>query len=562
MYKIALILGIFFIGTSLIAQYDGNIRIDQSRIPELPQTHPSTIAVNPTAIPVPTPPDLPTNSEVGPRDTFENRLVFFVPGFGGVRDRWTRAAEATEIGAGSNFPGRQCNASLIEYVQNGTLFSGVNEVADAIRILSNGHDQTTEEKMGNFLIGHSQGGIVANDLAYYDTCDDSPQAPGLYGGIVTVNSSLNGAEIMRSRNVGDIEDLANRVCNVFIEDLLANVPDLILRFLPIDDQGNISNSGDLANLCDLLRTDYSDSGEIERKSLLNMLFGGLSQNIGNDYLPGAAVINAINECPRSGIQKIAIYGIEPYTQVPGSIFLNPIFYRTVQHFFEDVNKENFGEANDDSKLAQKATASAIKALLQSILDGNKAEDWFNRYIYLISINRPVLAAIALKRHKEFLERKRRHFAVFQLYHDINDEWMLIIGAKGQDHQSVQTGTNHYCSCLINTGTDIRTIRVPVNSQSECTHPDAISCNYSSFPDYTLVTTFFEKESDGVVLAESAKHMTGDDVLSIRQSVPDFINNEIDTGSSHMQARNDRNLRYMLRELYDGNLGGWFYIKPN
>ena len=58
---------------------------------------------------------------------------------------------------------------------------------------------------------------------------------------------------------------------------------------------------------------------------------------------------------------------------------------------------------------------------------------------------------------------------------------------------------------------------------------------------------YEKQSDGIILAESAANMAGATVNenSLGFSKDDFVM----YGSIHMQMRNDRNLRIKLEKLY-------------
>jgi len=70
-------------------------------------------------------------------------------------------------------------------------------------------------------------------------------------------------------------------------------------------------------------------------------------------------------------------------------------------------------------------------------------------------------------------------------------------------------------------------------------------------------TLTYKESDGIVLAESAKELPE---ASHKIRIYPNENSPVDfeKGSSHMQVRNDEGLRIHLKNMFDGNYNKWFY----
>ncbi len=267
---------------------------------------------------------------------------------------------------------------------------------------------------------------------------------------------------------------------------------------------------------------------------------------------GSSIINQVNNCEAPDVAKVAFYGVEPYTQVSGSQFYNPIFYRTVQHFFTDVNWHDNWEANNDNELAVKMSG--------------KAEERFEKFRKLKTQSQILhwTGFFNVLQHwwaTEVREKAEANLDVYYLYHDMGDFWTNIIGANALVGDLVPAIV-HHCSCNISQGTSITNVEIEdVNSEDDCTHPNAVNCSYSVYQGTQVINLhWITKPSDGVVLEESAQHMTGATYPSQELMVlfnDTGIANEPNTGSSHMQARNDRNTRDALRALYDGEFGFFF-----
>ncbi len=134
------------------------------------------------------------------------RLVYFVHGLGGTAKAWSPVTTASESGV-PGFPARKLKAINSEY----TIFN--NSVDNAARALqtnylgANGDDQmaflgiapTEANRAKNFIIAHSQGGIVSRQLDRLYTTD-ALQYPRAFGGLVTFGTPHGGAQIVNNRD--------------------------------------------------------------------------------------------------------------------------------------------------------------------------------------------------------------------------------------------------------------------------------------------------------------------------------------------------------------------------
>jgi hypothetical protein len=77
------------------------------------------------------------------------------------------------------------------------------------------------------------------------------------------------------------------------------------------------------------------------------------------------------------------------------------------------------------------------------------------------------------------------------------------------------------------------------------------CNIYSYESTVYTYQWTSKPSDGVVLAESAMDVNGDN---------ETYGPQLLLSSSHMQARNNDAIRDKLTQLYDGAFGMFFYTE--
>ena len=126
----------------------------------------------------------------------------------------------------------------------------------------------------------------------------------------------------------------------------------------------------------------------------------------------------------------------------------------------------------------------------------------------------------------------------RLVQNLDEHWKTIIGAAGYDIE-----IEKYCVCYDNF-TEVS--RTKIADESECdTQPHGHNvCWIEEIAEKSRWT----KDSDGVVLAESAADLP----LATAPSGPIMM-----IKTSHMQMRNNSELKEKLTKLYDGFYELWF-----
>ncbi len=123
--------------------------------------------------------------------------------------------------------------------------------------------------------------------------------------------------------------------------------------------------------------------------------------------------------------------------------------------------------------------------------------------------------------------------------DADENWQAIIGAL--DVETITVNEEYSCQCNTPEGD---TYDYPITDPDNC--PD--NCELLA-GDPVNITIQVTKPNDGVVLKESASYMTG--------ATADPVKLE---NSSHMQMRNDEELKKKLTNLYNGSYGDFFFTE--
>ena len=275
-------------------------------------------------------PDPPT-----PFDTSEKRRIYFVHGLGGNATAWSKAALACEVGA-SGFPARKCETIRADYTSNtSTLYDAASAVRNGI-----GNQADIDRTRGildpsrAIVIAHSQGGVVMRELMHLDMVQPGSSGTGHstlyagmnYGGVVTVSSPLQGAQILNSRDKLLINQFAKDACNKLVEGPTSgNFLELLMTAF------GISKSG----ICNFVGG-----------TVLNTFFNDLRTGVTNEYTIGASTINTLNKDTLNqqyrDFHKMAFYAIEPQ---------NNILWRTANYLINSPNLPEYGYfgANNDWK---------------------------------------------------------------------------------------------------------------------------------------------------------------------------------------------------------------------
>lgn len=469
------------------------------------------------------------NPPAGPTTDFE-RHVFWVHGLKGTSGTWGRAAFISE----HNKPNVAFSARKLKSNENFTYtedaldlaVTNLEDVIEGVRGIQLGLTPI-EDPGQNFIIAHSQGGVVSRSFLNTELCyDNLPKSQLGYGGIVTFGTPNQGARIINNKTM--FVTMASDMCVSLGGGKIQEA--LTFNFLGFTFQTVV----DIQKLCDQF------SGIV-----VPLITEFETPNITNSYAVGASDLTAINNgCPANpdfvSFPKVAFYGVEP----PQNLML-----RTVLYFSQSPNESEYFQANDDNalitqfnllKLDYIAKAAEWKGHYEYAED--KKKYWCNNWVGYIPS--PItLPLYAIKCDYWTSEAKKKKL-VYDLYQNgvdwfdrFDDQYKAIIGSKG-----VTLTTKKYCVCKNEiTGQKTETL-ITLDSECESDPSSALIC----FLKNKITTTKWEKESDGVVLAESASN------IPFATAPPQKMVN-----SSHMQMRNDVNTKTSLNLIYGGDVGFFF-----
>ena len=474
------------------------------------QTNVSLVAPIPTELPV-TDGEVPINDGGYYHDG--ERIIYWLHGLSGNEDSWARASAATSIYGVDGYPARKIFSLNPTYTEF-DLQSAAWNLHQSCVTLGDPVDQAigNTDPKNNFIIAHSQGGLVARalDKMYWD---NNMEEDRRIGGIVTFGTAHQGALILN--NYDQIIDYADLICTELTigpvtEEILSN---FWLRFL-VSEQA-IQETADVA--C-----------EFFSHTVLPVALTAFQPNITQDYEVGAPDLEVLNNY-LPNIPTVAFYGVEQ----------EPILWRNIQYLgVDNPNDYDPFEADTDDKLVQSAAENTMKYLGKQLYwesTMSDLEEWGFPCGPLEWIFMSVLCSIWDTEYwvaysiADAWERGYHWFA------NANYEYKLMIGAIQFEYSP-----RMYCGCypqdddwVDDFNFNYFPITHPAQCPSECWMEEIIEIQPMAY------------ESDGVVLANSAAALPGANFVS-RMSQ-----------TSHMQMRNNSELKSGLNRLFEGEFGWYF-----
>lgn len=494
---------------------------------------------------IPSGPFVPPSVNNDPGGNWENppqddpRLVFWMHGLGGDKNAWADAAFASEHGAGGQFPARKLRSITdTEYDEDLTAMDAAffaDQKLSQYVALGGEPDQ-------NFVVAHSQGGIVTRAMAYLDHCFAGASEPN-FGGFVTFGTPNQGAMILNNASMFDelIGDLCTELTVGPEKELLNNLSRIEFKIIGIEAKIDFKLDeaiGDMASrvFCGILEDNFAP-----------LLRANQVPPICDDYRVGAPFLKEMNDCESQEfleLPKMAFYGVEP---------VEALLPRTMQWLMVNPNTEDFFEANDDGTLIAMWNENFFRY-------ADRVAHWQDRYdrAALAYDNNKCYTALRYYWQKciRFRTRKKENLAMVQAWqrgvdflNSMDDRYKLVIGAleinrtkkeecwTQEEIVSRGGGPSQYGPWVF----------------SHVMGPGAPLCgpkNPWDMNNYEVRTKILierkELPSDGVVLASSASDLPG------ATWVPQLCEN-----SSHMQMRNDRNTERHLNKLYGGEYHPFF-----
>ncbi len=500
----------------------------------------------------PPPPSNPPNAmpPVFPSD----RIVFWVHGLSAEPEFLSIIGDATEYQSPfstiPDYPDRKVTSLYPDYHENagGNMDGAATSLYNEIVSIGDPHCDANniEDKTINFVIGHSQGGLVARavDKIISEEGDDEDKR---FGGIVTFGTPHQGAKVLE--NIDDTGpnlavEFAQDACDVLpegpLEEALAELPFFIQLFI---DNPTLQETVD--GIC---------SNIVETS--IPMVLKSQTTGVTDDFHVGSPYLNALNEY-ESNIPMINFWGVED----------EPVAWRIASSYSLDNPDEEDAFEGDYDESVMNLVNDAIEHYQ------SKANEWYfisenysngvNICSFFNWIIDPVHCGIfqvidGIVGETDALAVRNAYIKGSHWLQNANNSFKTIIGA----YNYVELTTS-VCNCILvdNQGNFIDDVFPPAG----CIPPNPnIICDLTE----TIINAPVSKPSDGVVLVESASNLPGASFFCTTEEdfcldpdppsspTPNFACFDL-PGSNHGQMRNDSNTKFALKRLFDGEFGCYF-----
>ncbi|MDQ3142252.1 MAG: hypothetical protein M3Q56_08395 [Bacteroidota bacterium] len=492
----------------------------------------TTISIAPFGTAIPFIPNSPNQTGgFGAPTGDQDRAVFWLHGLDGDETSWAKAADASQHGVPA-FAARKIISMRPEYGEGAGLEAAAEDVRIEMEQWADHQRSIGIDPKNNFIIAHSQGGLVEQALLYKDFCFDPNFHGPAYGGVVSFGAGhkgamiLNNVEILKDWLKQGCSDLAAGPAEEFSNSFIGQIVGLF-----VEDKDNPLLPENITKNCETFVKEVSK-------------FLDLTKPITKDYhvpADGGSKLYDYESCiiaEAGNIAKVAFYGVEPHKDLP---------WRTLNwQVLKNSNDEDYFEANDDDELTMKINnfkdkykaEIALREIYTIILKGDydlpcSPVDW---------IFRPIECAIGTKKLDDNLDELEKYKTGLRWLNTSDDKWQEIIGAI-----VITKTTKHFCQCVDQYTNEEK---YEINDPSECDpRPEP---GKKCWPTKETYITKSYKESDGIVLAESASAMPGANHNPTSDPLRRMEN------SSHNQMRNDLNTKRKLNYLYNGKTNDFFY----
>lgn len=438
-------------------------------------------------------------------DLLTDRRVFFVHGLGGQGDEdgsvgisWSQASYFSDF----NY---MINSARPDYADI-SLAGAADELKGDLEMFDDADDRS-------FIIAHSQGGIVSRQVDYYYTTGALGTEPRTFGGIVTFGSPHQGALILNNRD--DLVNLLATGCSALTAGPVNETIDdnfwmnLFLDYF-------ISRSSFEDYFCNTFEN-----------NVVPYLFKDYYSGITESYMVGSPELATLNAFTPE-IPYVCFYGVET----------EPLMWNTLVHALPDHEPNNtmtygfepFG-ATDDTSLVH-----YIRNYTQTYLAKYVAYDMLADFEDAIGGGGfPAPGILGVIDGFDAPDLRDDYLEGYLWLVEANAAWRGIIGAD----EYVESSWT--CHCDNEHEMDLTTTEYTIEPGESCDDEwgDCITTI-----NYTLV----QKESDGIVLKESASECLGQIPGAHREM----------EGSNHFSMRNDSNTKIKLEDLYAGNNGLFFF----
>lgn len=453
------------------------------------------------------------------------KLIYWIHGLAGNEHSWNRVQAVTENQTGTQVPGypeRDVEGLALSYEghENLDIFQLGSYVNNQIEIWRTAIPRRdTLDVKRNFIIAHSQGGIVSRAMRYKNI-DDPFYNHQQFGAIATFGTPHGGAKIINSTvQNGDVQRWINEGCK-------ATAAATIRTFVNSKWWLDLLVSPSLSASLSSIACDGMD------KTVLPILVNSIRKPVGSDYAIGAPNLAKLDSMAQIDTLKVVtFYGEEQ----------EPVFWRTVHSmtFSKDtsiagniLSTDPFG-LNEDQELVDLINNKISNYSLMENFYSDIQDNIKSHLLYSILFN-------VLFDDNLFEDRIDEYHDARQWLSLANVNWKRFIGAR----RDTSFLDGYHCDCLIDSGGTngyvFKTYKVQtiqecnsIPARSRVIHP-------------IIVHNIIDEPSDGVVTVKSQNAYPG--ALSVRMK-----------NTNHMQQRNSLRTKECLIKLFQGRYGRKFKL---
>lgn len=486
-------------------------------------------------------------------------FVYWLHGLGGSSESWVNASLATEQGT-PGFPARKAICKLPEYnLDYANLKQAAFSLVDQSQFNADVELQNEKDRERNYMIAHSQGGLVGRYLDDFYEKSDRKRA---IHGLVTFGTPHQGAQIINSvleveangqtRAANMMQEACDALAPIELYEYLAKLekklPAFKVKFLGMT---IFKKKIPLAEeeIVEGLREDFCNVVP----AILNFSLGSLlgqpvkEGTMAATYKVGGPAIAELNAM-QTPSRKVAFYGIKD-----ASFNTGDMFWRTYHYQHVSPNAYDFFGANTEPENQTVQLAKGIMEQYRYYMEDHKSWRAYHMERFHYYKNKPNFMGKALQHYSQ----AKNHEWVSGLYKNgydwmlnIDQTWRTLIGSETLN--PVVKGYKCTCAGIIahpDGSMEEYYEEKTVDNEADCipSNPDPkIKCVAEAIIE-------MEKElkpSDGIVLAESAINYPGAGFIEVLPS------------TSHMQMRNSEETKMALITLYDNPslMNGWFNLK--
>jgi hypothetical protein len=522
----------------------------------------------------------------------EDINIIWIHGLNGTTESLRWPAQATQAGS-VGFPARKArshrgtasSSGIQFYSENGGITSATLDLENAMNAVL----PISERKPNDFIIAHSQGGIVAREWLRKMEMEPNTYQKFAHG-MVTFGTPHDGAEILNNTR----DDMGDKIPK-FMKDACEALSDPLI--VPLVNSNFVTS---LLISKEMIKIAQDKACGVIGNTIIPFALDNYFKRTTRDYYVGSPFLTGYNE---GGVRK---QGLSEYTlKVPVVQFYGeeeqPILWRFTSSTMEmghdklNNNEAVFGYDKDD-QLQNKVSDMINDFEAKSNLEAKKVKDYklqakrynsiaivyFARHNYFLGTAALVAAGLATKNKQSAQENEFAYNRGKNWLSNANDYYLTdLVGARvNQTTLNCKVVADLQCRDLRKNpvGSGVPAVNVKVNYSFNTTAPScAVQPFNITYANYHFIghdntpwngpctgfetiiptwkTTYYYKPNDGIVLAESASKK-----ILVNTNVNPLNTHAIVRmdKTNHDQMKNSVETKKALLVLYGGDKYGQFF----